>query len=97
MKKITLNEAKTIGNKLKINFKVIPLNEFRDAMQIELEHGKHNKQTNVTANNLLMTGKIALSHILEYKDYYVRLFKMEEQANKYWANKKKPNVILKKV
>jgi hypothetical protein len=97
MKKITLNEAKTIGNKLKINFKVIPLKEWRDAMQIELEHGKHNNQTNVTANNLLMTGKIALAHYKEFPDYYVRLFKMEEQANKYWENKKKPCVILKKV
>lgn len=95
MKNITLDDAKNIGDKLNINFDIIPLKEWRYSMQIELEHGSHDKRTNVTKNDLLKTGKIALAHILEYPDYYVRLYKMEEKADKYWKNKKKPNVILK--
>jgi hypothetical protein len=95
MKKITLNEAKKVGDKLNIDFNVIDIKEWRDGMQIELEHGTHNKKTNVTGNDLMKTGKIALAHILEMKDYYIRLKKMEEQGNKYWANKKRPNILKK--
>jgi hypothetical protein len=95
MKKITLNEAKKVGDKLNIDFNVIDITEWRDGMQIELEHGTHNKKTNVTGNDLMKTGKIALAHILEMKDYYIRLKKMEEQGNKYWANKKRPNILKK--
>ncbi len=95
-KKITLTQAKQIGNKLKINFDTIDPKEWLYAMQVELEHGTHNRRrTNVTGNDLLKTGKIALAHVLEIPDYYDRLKKMEEQGNKYWENKKRP-LILKK-
>jgi hypothetical protein len=94
-KKITLTQAKQIGNKLKINFDVVDPKEWQYAMQVELEHGTHNKRTNVTGNDLLKTGKIALAHLLEIPDYYVRLKKMEEQANKYWMNKKKVSILKK--
>lgn len=96
MRQITLDEAKKYGQKLHINFNVIPLKEWQFAMQVELEHGAHNKRTNVTHDNLLKTAKISLAHILEYPDYYIRLKKMEERAEKYWDNKKKPNVLTKK-
>jgi len=94
MKKITLKEAKETGDKLNINFKVIPLKIWQRGMQIEIEHGLQNPRTNVTKNNLLKTGKIALAHLLEYPDYYQRLVKMEEKAEIYWSNKKKPRVLL---
>lgn len=95
MKHITLHEAKIIGDKLKIDYKVVPLNIWQYSMQVELEHGKHNKRTDVTSNDLLQTGKISLAHLLEFPDYYIRLKKMEEKADKYWKNKKKPNVLKK--
>ena len=92
---ITLTDAKKIAVKLKINLKVIPINEWRYGMCVELEHGLNRGLTNVTNNNLLITGKIALAHILEYPDYYKRLYKMEEQAEKYWKKKKIPNILIK--
>jgi hypothetical protein len=95
MKEITSDEAKKIGDKLKINYKTIPIKEWKYAMEVELEHGKHNKRTNVTQNDLLKTGKISLAHLLEFPDYYKRLRKMEDRANKYWNNKKKPLVLIK--
>ena len=94
MKQITLSEAKEVMEKLKINQKVITPTEFKKAMQVELEHGLVDKRTNVTRNNITKTGKIALAHILEFPDYYIRLKKMEKESNKYWANKKKPQIIL---
>ena len=96
MKEITLEEAKETMKKLKINPKVIKPSYFKGAMQVELEHGKVNKYTNVTKNDLNKTGKIALAHIMEFPDYYVRLEKMEKAGNKYWNNKKRPKLLLDK-
>lgn len=93
--KITLAQARAIGNKLNINFNEYDINTWRHAMQVELEHGSIRPLTNVTNNDLLKTGKIALAHILEAPDYYERLIAMEKQADKYWANKKRP-IVLKK-
>ena len=56
-------------------------------MDVELEHGLIDPQTNVTNDDPLMTGKIALAHLNESPDYYTRLKKMEEEAEKYWEKK----------
>lgn len=62
-------------------------------MNIEMEHGSISSLTNVTNDNLLLTGKIALAHILEYPDYYDRLKRMEKDAELYWKTKSKPYII----
>ena len=49
-------------------------------MEVELEHGVRNVVTNVTNDDLVLTGKIALAHLLEFRDYYTRLQKMEDEA-----------------
>jgi hypothetical protein len=56
-------------------------------MNVELEHGLQDAQTNVTNNDPIMTGKIALAHLLEFPDYYDRLEEMEEEAENYWDKK----------
>jgi hypothetical protein len=33
-----------------------------------------------------MTGKIALAHLNEFPDYYMRLEKMEKEAEDFWEN-----------
>jgi hypothetical protein len=47
---------------------------------VELEHGSHDPQTDVTGDDPIMTGKIALAHLKEFPDYYTRLGKMEAEA-----------------
>lgn len=85
MVKVNKNQAYSIGKLLNIDFRKYPLKLWMKAMNIELEHGsKMGSLTNVTNNNLLKTGQIALAHILEYPDYYERLIKMEKDAHKYW-------------
>ncbi len=49
-------------------------------MDVELEHGLHDPVTNVTDDDPVVTGKIALAHLNELPDYYTRLERMEEQA-----------------
>lgn len=91
---ISDKKAKTVAAKLHIDLQLLPLEYWKHAMKVELEHGKRSAVTNVTNDDLLTTGKIALAHILEYPDYYLRLAKMEAEAERYWAGKKKPDIFL---
>jgi hypothetical protein len=77
---ITAEEAKLIGARLGINWSKFDVNQFKMGMEVELEHGTVSPLTNVTDDNLLTTGKIALAHLNEYPDYYTRLLKMEKEA-----------------
>ena len=96
MRKVTLKQAKHIGKRLKLNFEIIDLKEFRYGMEVELEHGKRfGAITNVTNDDLYLTGKIVLAHLVEFPDYYARLKKMESVAERYWAKRKRPNIFLK--
>jgi len=47
---------------------------------VELEHGIHDAETNVTNDDETTTGKIAWAHLKEIPDYYTRLDKMEKEA-----------------
>lgn len=77
-------QAKEIGEKLGITWDKFDVEQFRHGMDVELEHGTENLLTNVTNDDPLMTGKIALAHLNEFPDYYHRLDKMEEEAEEYW-------------
>lgn len=79
-KSFTLKEAIIIGELLGIDWdksKFTP-EQFRKGLDVELEHGRRNPQTNVTGDNPILTGKIALAHLNEFPDYYERLSKVEE-------------------
>ena len=56
-------------------------------MDVELEHGTIDPATNVTNDDPIMTGKIALAHLNEFSDYYDRLEEMEEEAEEFWEKK----------
>lgn len=78
MKKFNQNNAKQIGKDLHINWNQISLSEFTMGLNVELEHGSRDSQTNVTDNDGKLTGEIALAHLKELPDYYTRLSKMEK-------------------
>ena len=80
MKTFTDEEAKNIGDRLGIDWNKFDLEQFRMGLAVELEHGSHDPETNVTNNDKLITGKIAWAHLKEIPDYYTRLEKMEEEA-----------------
>ncbi|HHT78918.1 MAG TPA: hypothetical protein GXZ93_03870 [Actinobacteria bacterium] len=86
-KVFTYEQAKEIGEKLGIDWKKWDVEQFRRGMDVELEHGTEDPKTNVTNDDPLLTGKIALAHLNEFPDYYIRLDKMEEEAEEYWENK----------
>lgn len=84
-KHVTEEEAKVIGEKLGITWDKFDVDEFRKGMDVELEHGFRDPATNVTNDDLLTTGKIALAHLNEFPDYYDRLEKMEKEAEEFWG------------
>ena len=76
-KQFTTEDAKRIGDLIGIDWSKIDIEQFRMGLEVELEHGTVNLQTNVTNDDEVMTGKIALAHLNELPDYYTRLDKIE--------------------
>jgi hypothetical protein len=81
----TLDEAKQIGQQLGIDWKKFSPEEFCQGMNVELEHGSEYSDLNVTNDEPMLSGKIALAHLREFPDYYTRLEKMEQEGEAYWA------------
>jgi hypothetical protein len=90
---LILDQARAIGEQLGIRWDKFDLEQFRAGLAVELEHGTANQTTNVTNDDPLITGKIALAHLTEFPDYYTRLAKLEEEAKRFW-NSKKPKKAL---
>jgi len=75
MKEITVTkkEAATILQIVNVKKMAIPVEEFRQGLDVELEHGTRYSDANVTNNHPILTGKIVLAHLKEAMDYYERL------------------------
>ena len=86
-KSFSFDEAKKIGEQLGIKWDKFDVEQFRMGMDVELEHGLCDPETNVTDDGPLTTGKIALAHLEEFSDYYTRLEKMENEAYEFWGEK----------
>jgi len=80
----TADDARRVGEQIGIDWARAPFDveQFRRGMEVELEHGLHDLLTNVTDDDPLVTGKIALAHLNEFPDYYDRLERMEEEAKR---------------
>ncbi len=83
-KHFSIAESKNIGEQLGLKWDKFDVEQFRMGMDVELEHGLRDSLTNVTDDNSLITGKIALAHLNEFPDYYTRLEKMEKEADDFW-------------
>jgi hypothetical protein len=68
----TQDEARHVGEQIGIDWEKAPFDveQFRIGMDVELEHGLHDLATNVTGDDPVVTGKIALAHLNEFPDYY---------------------------
>ena len=85
--RITTDEARRIGDQIGIDWASAPFDveQLRAGMEVELEHGAHDPATDVTGDDPVVTGKIALAHLKEFPDYYTRLERMEREAHEYWS------------
>jgi hypothetical protein len=80
----TTDEARSVGEQIGIDWESAPFDveQFRMGIDVELEHGLHDPATDVTGDDPVVTGKIALAHLNEFPDYYTRLDRMEAEAKR---------------
>ncbi len=83
----TLKDALSVANKLNIKFNKFTPIDLLTGINIELEHGKINKETNVTNDDLIITTKIALAHLNEFPNYYNQNYGLP-MLEKYLQSKK---------
>lgn len=83
-KHFTREDAKKVGETLGVDWSKFDIEQFRMGLDVELEHGIRNEHTDVTHDDEIMTGKIALAHLNEFPDYYSRLKKMEDEAKEFY-------------
>ena len=86
------DSARDIGERIGIdwNRSRFDIEQFRMGLEVELEHGRRDPETNVSDDDELTTGKIARAHLNEFPDYYTRLAKMEAEAERYWSARRPP-------
>jgi len=85
-RRTSVEEARRVGDTIGVDWNRFDLEQFRAGMDVEYEHGTHDPQTDVTGDDPIVTGKIALAHMKEFPDYYERLERMEREAERDWAD-----------
>jgi DNA-directed RNA polymerase alpha subunit len=85
----TADQARQAGERIGIDWATsrFDVEQFRMGMDVELEHGTQDPETNVTDDDAIVTAKIARAHLNEFPDYYTRLATMEADAEAYWADR----------
>jgi hypothetical protein len=83
----TPDQAREVGEQIGIDWSAsrFDVEQLRMGMDVELEHGTHDPDTNVTDDDIVVTAKIARAHLNEFPDYYTRLAAMEAEAEAHWA------------
>lgn len=86
----TSDEARAVATTLEIDFGALgcDLEQFRMGLDVELEHGPRDPETDVSGNDPIVTGQIALAHLTEFPDYYTRLAVLEREAAEHASDKK---------
>jgi hypothetical protein len=84
-RRTTTAEARRVGDAIGVDWSSFELEQFRAGMDVEFEHGAHDPQTDVTGDDPIVTGKIALAQMKEFPDYYERLERMEREAARDWG------------
>jgi Protein of unknown function (DUF5661) len=78
----TSEEARRVGNEIGVDWSRLDLEQFPFGMDVEFGHGSHDPHTDVTGDDPILIGKIALAHVKEFPDYFER---MEQEAERDWA------------
>jgi hypothetical protein len=78
----TIDDAIRLGSEIGIDWSTSPFDaeQFAIGLDVELEHGAHDPQTDVTGDDPVLTARIAWAHLKELPDYYTRLQAMEAGA-----------------
>ena len=95
--KVNTEEAALIQKLIGGEALAVSSEDFRDGLEVELEHGLAFSDANVTNNHPILTGKIVLAHLKETLDYYVRLRVAEIEGDMLKAlNEKNSEKLMQK-
>ena len=84
---VSTDEARAIMKEVGGEAGEVALDDFREGLQVELEHGTRFPDANVTNNHPILTGKIVLAHLKESLLYYKRLAVAELEGDLLKATK----------
>ena len=84
---VSVDEARSILEEINGEARQIALEDFREGLQVELEHGTRFPDANVTNNHPILTGKIVLAHLKESLLYYKRIAIAEFEGDLLKATK----------
>ncbi|MDH3337873.1 MAG: hypothetical protein OER22_04905 [Gammaproteobacteria bacterium] len=70
---ISDDEARAILKKVGGEALEVGIEDFRQGLQVELEHGTRFPDANITNNHPILTGQIVLAHLKESLLYYKRI------------------------
>jgi hypothetical protein len=89
--RFTADQAREAGKRIGIDWASsrFDVEQFLMGMDVELEHGTQDLETDVTGDDVVVTAKIARAHLNEFPDYYTRLAAMEAEAEEYWAGRER--------
>jgi DNA repair protein RadC len=73
--KFSVDQARSIGNRLGVDWSKVDIEQFRTGLGVEMEHA------DVTGGDPLTTGRIVLAHLKEKPDYYARLTRAGLEAS----------------
>ena len=87
-KKISTDEAKRVGESLHIDWEQVDLEEFRQGLMGNHKQDAVDPETGLTYEGVLLTGKVVLTHMEEFPDYFTRLAKLKEEVDEYQASRR---------
>jgi len=87
-KKISTDEAKRVGESLHIDWEQVDLEEFRQGLMGNHKQDAVDPETGLTYDGVLLTGKVVLTHMEEFPDYFTRLAKLKEEVDEYQARRR---------
>ena len=84
---VSIADAQAILDSIDAGDMKIDVEELRNGLEVELEHGTMFPEYNVTNNHPILTAMIVMAHFKESLDYYKRLEVAEIEGDMYKAYK----------
>jgi hypothetical protein len=87
-KQISSEEARRIGDSLRIDWDQIDLEQFRQDLIGTQKQAAVAPETGLTYDGVLLSGKIVLAHMQKFPDYFTRLEKLKAEADEYQSRRR---------
>ena len=87
-KQLSAEEAKRIGDSLYIDWDQVDLEQFRRGLMGNHKQGLINPETEPTYDGMLLSGKVVLTHMEQFPDYFSRLEKLKTEIDEYHARRR---------